>query len=558
MILGIDLGTSNSLAAAVKDGEVVIVKNKAGGEVIPSVLSVDEQGNIYAGDMAIHRKNKYGDKTIGMFKRSMGSADKFSLNDKEYSARELSAILLKAIKNMAEEYFMEEINEAVISVPAFFNNLQRKAVIDAGKMAGFDVKRIVNEPTAAAVAYGVENTEEDSKVILVLDLGGGTFDISVMEVNGNVMEVIAVCGDNNLGGGDFTRRLIELFKKHHNITKSLSKEEEESLFLSAESAKKDITLEGKATIKCMIDGSEYVYEITESEYEEACTDLIEKIRKLTIRAIEESKYEPSEIKDILMVGGGTKLSIVKKMVEKMIGSEISYIINPEEAVVRGVALYGALMNKDESVNKIVMTDICPHYIGCWAYNGKNYDCVGIFDTIVKKNTTIPVKKTIVHYSWPNTWELSVLQCDNEYGIDAVELDLYRYEVPYLNTGDKVEIHKSTIIDSDGIIYSEVFIPANGMRYGKVVQLDEVEMSKEERENRISELYNFSNNYNEQNEFDELLARGERVYAEASRKMRDVIAEYLGRYEEVLGTGKLAKIKQEAEVLKKFLDVCERG
>lgn len=558
MILGIDLGTSNSLAAAVKDGEVIIVKNKAGGEVIPSVLSVDEQGNIYAGDMAIHRKNKYGDKTIGMFKRSMGSSDKFSLNDKEYSARELSAILLKAIKNMAEEYFEEEINEAVISVPAFFNNLQRKAVIDAGKLAGFDVKRIVNEPTAAAVAYGVKNTEEDTKVILVLDLGGGTFDISVMEVNGNVMEVVAVCGDNKLGGGDFTRRLIELFKKHHNITKSLSKEEEESLFSKAEIAKKEITLEGKATIKCMIDGSEYVYEITESEYEGGCTDLIEKIRKLTIRAIEESKYEPSEIKDILMVGGGTKLSSVKKMVEKMIGSEAAYKINPEEAVVRGVALYGALMDKDESVNKIVMTDICPHYIGCFATDGKDYDCVGIFEPILKKNTTIPAKKTIVHYSWPNTWELSVLQCDNEYGIDAVQLDAFRYEVPYLNNDNRVEIHKSTIIDSDGIIYSEVFIPVNGMKYGKVVQLDEVEMSKEEIENRIKEINNFSNNHNEQDEFEELLARGERVYAEASGKMRDVIADYLGKYEEVLETGKLAKIKQEADVLKKFLDVCERG
>ena len=241
MILGIDLGTSNSLAAAYIDGEVVLVKNKAGGHTIPSVISADIEGNVYTGDLAIHRENQYGDMSVSIFKRSMGTGKKFWLGDISYTAEELSSILLKAIRNQAEEFFGEEITEAVISVPAFFNNFQRKSVINAGKIAGFDVKRIINEPTAAAIAYGVQNTDEDRKVIIVLDLGGGTFDISVMEVNGSVMEVVAVCGDNKLGGGDFTKRLIKLFKEYNSIEGELDKEDETALWNEAEKAKHQIT-----------------------------------------------------------------------------------------------------------------------------------------------------------------------------------------------------------------------------------------------------------------------------------------------------------------------------
>ena len=315
MILGIDLGTSNSMAAVYRGGKVELVKSRTGSHVIPSVVSMDDEGAFYTGDMALQRKKQYPDKTVQMFKRSMGTSALFELGDKKFKAEELSAILLKSIKEEAEAYFGEEITDAVISVPAFFNNPQRKAVMQAGKQAGFDVKRIINEPTAAAIAYGINSMEQGKDsinpnervrskesiqspdVIIVLDLGGGTFDISVMEVNDNIMEVVAICGDNKLGGGDFTQRLMELFKEANSIHKELNIEENRELWEKAQQAKHQLTAEGIGTIKCTIGGREYEYSITEAEYEDACYDLLDRMRKLTLQAVEESKYDPEEIEE---------------------------------------------------------------------------------------------------------------------------------------------------------------------------------------------------------------------------------------------------------------------
>ena len=558
MILGIDLGTSNSLAAAYIDGEAVLVKNKAGSPVFPSVISMDSEGNIYAGDVALHRKKQFNESSVSMFKRSIGSGDKFLLGDKSYNAKDLSGILLKAIKNQAEDFFGEEINEAVISVPAFFNNYQRVAVIEAGKIAGFDVKRIVNEPTAAALAYGVQNMHEESlqKVIIVLDLGGGTFDISVMEVSENIMEVVAVCGDNKLGGGDFTKRLIKLFKEHNNITVELSDTEDNLLWNEAQKAKHQITTEGLGKMNCIISDVSYEYAITEEEYANECFDLLEKIRKLTLQAVEESAYNPSDVSDIIMVGGGTKLSIVRKMMEKMIGKKIDYSINPDEAVVRGVATYGALINNDENVAKIVLTDICSHYIGVGSYFSDEYDKASAFDIVVKKNTTIPVRKMVKHYSRPAVWIFQVLQCENEYGIDSVILDEFTYITPELNTPNRIEVQKSIIIDSDGIIYAEAYIPANNMRYSKVVQYDDASYTSEETNKKIDELKSMNfNNYGNQEDV-LLMARADRLYTEKVGRDRERISESILAYENALSNGKKALIEQRKEELIACLNYYE--
>ena len=558
MILGIDLGTSNSLAAAYIDGEVVLVKNKAGSSVFPSIISMDSEGNIYTGDVALHRKKQYNDASVSMFKRSIGSGDKFLLGDKSYNAKDLSGILLKAIKKQAEDFFGEEITEAVISVPAFFNNYQRVAVIEAGKIAGFDVKRIVNEPTAAALAYGVQNMEDEAeqKVIIVLDLGGGTFDISVMEVGENVMEVVAVCGDNKLGGGDFTRRLIKLFKEHNNILCELSEIEENLIWSEAQKAKHQITTEGYGKMSCIISDVLYEYEITEEEYTNECFDLLEKIRKLSLQAVEESAYEPSDISDIIMVGGGTKLSIVRKMLEKMIGKNIDYNINPDEAVVRGVATYGALINNDEKLAKIVLTDICSHYIGVTSYFSDEYDTATAFDIIVKKNTTIPVKKMVKHYSWPARWIFSVIQCENEYGIDSVTLDEFTYITPELNSPNRIEVQKSIIIDSDGIIYAEAYIPTNNMRYSKVVQYDDVEYTPEETNKKIEELKAMNLKFYGNEEDVLLMARADRLYSESVGRDRERINECIMTYEEALNRGKKAVIEQRKAELIECLNYYE--
>ena len=559
MILGIDLGTSNSLASVYIDGEVKIIPTLSGGFVTPSVVNLGEDGSFYVGEIAKERKLTHPQNTADMFKRDMGTTKIFDIGNMSMKAEELSAVILKSLKADAEKYLSEEVSDVIISVPAFFNNPQREAVLRAGTLAGLNVKKIINEPTAAALAYGVQNAEdEEERAIMVLDLGGGTFDISVMEVNGNVMEVVTVCGDNKLGGGDFTKRLIKLFKDYNNIYRNFSEYEENLIWNEAQKAKHQITAEGCGTMSCVLGGVLYEYVITEAEYEAQCVDLLEKIRKLTLQAIEESAYEPSRISDIIMVGGGTKLSIVHKIMEKMIGKKIDYSVNPDEAVVRGTATYGALLNNDVNVAKIVMTDICSHYIGVRSFFSDEYDIAAAFDVIVKKNTTIPVKKTIQHYSWPATWNFQVLQSENEYGINAVELDSFTYITPELNTSDRVEVQKSIIIDSDGIIYAEAYIPANDMRYSKVVQYDGAEYTQEETNENIDEFKSMHLELHGNDENVLLMARADRLYSEMTGREREHISNCISDYEAALNSGKKAAIAQQKAILINCLEMYEGG
>lgn len=574
MILGIDLGTSNSMAAVYKDKKVELVKSRTGSHIIPSVVSMDENGAFYTGDMALQRKKQYPDMTVQMFKRSMGTAALFELGEKKFKAEELSTILLKAIKEEAEAYFGEEITDAVISVPAFFNNPQRKAVMEAGKQAGFDVKRIINEPTAAAVAYGIHGMEQmedginqsngtkangetkHKDVIIVLDLGGGTFDISVMEVDDSVMEVVAICGDNKLGGGDFTQRLVELFKEANAIHSELTIEENARLWEKAQQAKHQITAEGFGEIKCVIEEREYRYAITEAEYEDACYDLLDRMRKLTLQAVEESKYEPYEVKDIIMVGGGTKLSIVRKMIEKMIGKDIRYKINPDEAVVRGAALQGALLTREEGLKELIMTDICSHYIGDAVSHRCEYDMAKNFDVIIPKNTTIPVKRTVQQYAWPARWIFEVLQCENEFGIDVVPLDKFYYVVPDLGTSQTVMVEKTIFYDVNGIMYAEVYIPATEVRYSKVLQSEDEEYLEQETATKLEKLNLIQHNMGEKDEDELLMARAERMYEEATGKERETINKHITAYESARNARKISEMRQTREALIKLLDAYE--
>ncbi|MBD5105717.1 MAG: Hsp70 family protein, partial [Lachnospiraceae bacterium] len=453
MILGIDLGTSNSMAAVYKGGQAVLIKSRTGSHLIPSVVSMDENGVFYTGDMAKRRKHSHPENTVDMFKRSMGTEKTFSIGEKEIRAEELSAVLLKSIKEDAQRFLGQEIKNVVISVPAFFLNSQRKAVIRAGELAGFQVRKIVNEPTAAAIAYGIQNMDpreeaDKGEVILVLDLGGGTFDISVLEVTGSVMEVVAICGDNQLGGGDFTRRLMELFQKANSIERELEAREEAALWNQAQRAKHQITEEGFGKMKCVIGNVEYTYAITEAEYEKACMDLLEKIRKLTLEAIEESKYEPDEIDEIIMVGGGTRLSIVKKMIEKMAGRKLDYRINPDEAVAVGTAMQGALLEKDKDIKDLVMTDICPHYIGFETRDKRGSDLLRVFDVVIPKNTAIPARGSVVHTTHPGRVSNAIWQSEDRDGIRSSVLGEIHFVRPVLGNRH-VAVQKNITYDING-------------------------------------------------------------------------------------------------------------
>lgn len=550
MILGIDLGTSNSLAAIYKDGKVHMIPNSTGGYVTPSVVNVDENGVFYTGEIAKNRKNTHSGETVDMFKRSMGTEDIFTIGNMNLKAEELSAIILKSIKNDAENYLNENVSDVIISVPAFFNNYQREAVLRAGALAGLNVKKIINEPTSAALAYGVREVDRDNEhVIMVLDLGGGTFDISIMEVDGDTMEVISVCGDNNLGGRDFTEKLIELFLSANNIIDELTEDEKSKLWVKAEKAKCAISNNGKGDITCDINGNTYNYEITEEEYEEACFDLLSRIRALTLRAVAESSYMSYEIKDIIMVGGGTKLSIVKKAIEKMTDKQIEYRINPDEAVVIGAAIQGALMERNENVRQLVMTDICPYYIMSIEEDRRLCDLVKVPNIIINKNVTVPVKYSETVMEYPGAETIEIYQSEDRYGENKIKIGECKYVVPSVKA-QTCKVVKSAVFDNNGILRYEVYIPAVKKTYSTTILSDRSDMDEKEINKKLEELNNLQ--LADVSEDELIMARLENLYVETVGNEREKAEELIAYYEDAVKTGKKSVINEARDMVSTVL------
>lgn len=555
MILGIDLGTSNSLAAAYIDGKPVIIKSRTGNEKIPSVIYIDENDVLYVGDVAKEQRYAGNKDTAAAFKRTMGHSDTYKLREREYTSEELSALVLKSIKEDAEVFLGKEVKDVVISVPAFFTNIQKKSVINAGKLAGLNVKKIINEPTAAAMAYGINNQQNESKVILVLDLGGGTFDISVMEVNGNIMEVVAICGDNRLGGEDFTKRIIELFIKENGIEEKDANDNYAALYHMAERAKHEITNDKISHMKCTVSGREYSYSLDEKTYEEKTMDLLEKIRKLTLQAIYESKYEPYEINDIIMVGGGTKLSVVKRLVKKMLDKEYEYQINPDEAVVLGAALQGALIEKDVNIKDLVMTDICPYNIGFFNYYLSPFDQVCKFKVVIPKNSVIP-KKVVIEGDRPSgDRNQALFQSEDSLGINKTYISSVRYVIPRTKTGES-DVTMTYIYDNNGILDVEIFVHESKKTYKMMYVGENSELTQDEAEKHIEELRSMLLSPYEQEENVLALAKAERLYAELTGNKRENLGRATEQFELALKTQNTGIADEARERLLEFIEMYD--
>ena len=564
MILGIDLGTSNSMAAVYKEGQPIIIESRTGRNVIPSFVSVDEKGNFFAGDVAKERAIPYPEQTVSNFKRSMGTGQMFSIGGKELKAVELSSIILRNIKADAEKFLGEEVKEVVISVPAFYSNPQRKAVIQAGELAGFQVRQIVNEPTAAAMAYGVreeylEGETGETKVIMVMDLGGGTFDISIVEQTDDIMEVVAVRGDNHLGGEDFTRLLMKLFLEANGIREPLEQGEEIALWKQAEQAKRMFALNGIGKMHVEIKGKSYAYEISEQEYEKECFSLLERIRKLALKSVDDSKYEMQDISEILMVGGGLKLSVIQNMIKKLMGKQLEYKINPDEAVVLGVALAGHLLEQHHGVKDLIMTDVCPYDLGYDVYAEQGCDIQHKFKVLIAKNTTIPVKRIkydLVKKGQQGRRIFILLQKTEGYVDEAVELGKIYYRIPATETG-KCHLEYTIVYDTNGIVKVEIYIYENDLRKEMYILNENCELTMEEAKKRMEELNYLKASPLEEEDNRLLVARAERMYAEYTGKERQQIGAYLKKFEDAMHSYDEERIAIVKEQVKQLLDGIER-
>ena len=397
-IIGIDLGTTNSCVAVMEGGEAVVIPNAEGARTTPSVVAFAKTGERMVGQVAKRQAITNPDRTISSIKREMGSDYKVNIDNKAYTPQEISAMVLQKLKSDAEAYLGQTVTDAVITVPAYFTDAQRQATKDAGRIAGLDVKRIINEPTAAALAYGLDKEKADQK-IMVYDLGGGTFDVSVLEIGDGVIEVLATAGNNRLGGDDFdaciTKYLVDEFKKTEGIDLSTDKVAMQRLREAAEKAK--VELSGVTTsninlpyITADATGPKHLdVTLTRAKFNELTHHLVEKTVGPVKQALSDSGLKPSDISKVLLVGGSSRIPAVQEMVKTLIGKEGFKGINPDECVAIGAAIQGGVLGGD--VEGILLLDVTPLSLGIETLGG-------VCTKLIERNTTIPTKKSqIFHF-----------------------------------------------------------------------------------------------------------------------------------------------------------------
>ena len=569
-VIGIDLGTTNSCVAVIEGGEPVVIANAEGARTTPSVVAFSKTGERMVGQVAKRQAITNPDRTIASIKRQMGSDYHVKIDDKQYTPQEISAMILQKLKTDAESYLGDKVSEAVITVPAYFTDSQRQATKDAGRIAGLEVKRIINEPTAAALAYGIDK-ETDQKV-MVYDLGGGTFDVSIIEMGDGVQEVLATAGNNHLGGDDFDQRVIDWladnFKKEQGVDLRGDKMAMQRLKEAAEKAK--IELSGVTTsnislpfITADATGPKHLEAtLTRAKFNELTADLVESTMGPVRQAMSDSGLKTSEIDKVLMVGGSSRIPAVQEAIQKFMGKEPFKGINPDECVAIGAALQAGVLGGE--VKGLLLLDVTPLSLGIETMGGVN-------TKIIERNSTIPIKKSQIFSTAADNQpsvEVHVLQGEREMARDNKTLGVFHLDgiLPARRGVPQIEV--TFDIDANGIVH----VSAKDLGTGKEQSISitsSTNMSKDDIEKAVKEAERYAEEDKQRreeidtrNNADQLVYQCEKVISEEGEKFPEAdkkeLQEKVDALKEALKGQDLNVIKsRQEELTKKFYEISEQ-
>ncbi len=561
MIIGIDLGTTNSLVAYFTEEGPKIIPNRLGKNLTPSVVSIDEEEQVYVGELAVERMLLYPDSAASVFKRDIGSKKQFKLLNKTFLAEELSSLVLRALKEDAESYLGEEVTEAVISVPAYFDDARRRATKRAGELAGLKVERIISEPTAAAIAYGLYQSQEQAR-FLVFDLGGGTFDVSILELYDTILEVRAVAGDNFLGGEDFTAVLENMFfDKHHELNRlSLDEKTLRHIHKQADMCKLGFSDKRVSKMSCKVGDQIYDLEVDLSDYEDECLELLDRIRRPVKRSLADAHIRLSDIDKVVLVGGATKSPVIRRFVSKLFKMIPDTNINPDEAVALGAAIQGAMKERKDSIKEVILTDVCPFTLGTEVvreWENHQYEN-GVFCPIIDRNTVIPASRTERLYTVRDNQDkirINVLQGESRFAANNLSLGELLIDIPPAKAGEE-SVDVTYTYDINSILEVEVKVTSTEQVMKKVFLGRDVDMTPEEIEERLKTLSYLKIHPRDREENKYLLLRGERVYEESLGDDRLFVERAIRKFEKALDTYDQGLIEEAKDEFKRFLEMME--